>query len=282
MERWRAWMEAHVSRIPIPTPKSGPVPHFHPKPQVILFDVYGTLVAARYGDLEEQMRRNLAQESFMKTARFFGFSEKSGFLWADLFCRAVMEEHEHARAIGISRPEILVEEIWKKLMHSVPEAPNPEPHPMDVAMYRELVANPVAPYEGVAEMLKALRRRGYLLGLASNAQFYTRAILEYILESPLDAVFDARWTFFSYELGFAKPDPHFFRIIATRARRFSLEPQAVLMVGNDPFNDMEAATVHGLQAVLFLPVTAASPQSSRWGGPCLHRFDTLVQALANG
>ncbi|MEJ5349097.1 MAG: HAD family hydrolase [Desulfosoma sp.] len=271
-----------MSRIPIPTPKSGPVPHFHPKPQVILFDVYGTLVAARYGDLEEQMRRNLAQESFMKTARFFGFSEKSGFLWADLFCRAVMEEHEHARAIGISRPEILVEEIWKKLMHSVPEAPNPEPHPMDVAMYRELVANPVAPYEGVAEMLKALRRRGYLLGLASNAQFYTRAILEYILESPLDAVFDARWTFFSYELGFAKPDPHFFRIIATRARRFSLEPQAVLMVGNDPFNDMEAATVHGLQAVLFLPVTAASPQSSRWGGPCLHRFDTLVQALANG
>lgn len=282
MKRWRAWLKAHVSQTPHPTPECGPVPRFHPKPRVILFDVYGTLLAARHGDLEDQVRHRLAQESFVKTALHFGYSERTGILWAEKFYQAIAKEHEQARALGIARPEVLVENIWKTLLQNVPDPPHPAPHPMDVAMYRELVANPVAPFEGAAETLKALRRRGHVLGLASNAQFYTRPILEYVLNAPLHAVFDARWMFFSYELGFAKPDPHFFRLISTRARRFGLDPKVVLMVGNDPAYDMEAAQIHGLQTVLFMPGLSASSQESPWDGHRLVRLDALVQALGNG
>lgn len=279
MERWRAWLHAHVSRTPKPTPVFSAVPDVAPKPRVILFDVYGTLLAAHHGDLEHQLRHRLAQKSFVQTARFFGFSEDAGRKWAEGFYRAAAEEHERCRALGISRPEVLVESIWKDLLHSVPNAPTPSPDPLDVAMYRELVANPVSPFEGVIETLEALHRANYLLGLASNAQFYTGPILEYVLDAPLNAVFDPQWTFFSYELGFAKPDPHFFRLVATRARRSGLNPESVLMVGNDPVNDVEAAHIHGLQAVLFAPGASVSPHGARPSTPQIHRFDALVQAL---
>ncbi|ROQ93606.1 HAD family hydrolase [Desulfosoma caldarium] len=279
MKRWRAWLKAHVSQTPYPTPECGSVPHFDPTPRVILFDVYGTLLAARHGDLEDQVRRRLAQESFVKTALFFGYSEEVGNTWAENFYQAIAKEHEHGRSLGISRPEVLVEHIWKTLLENVADPPDPPPHPMDVAMYRELVANPVSPFEGAVETLRTLHGQGFLLGLASNAQFYTRPILEYALGTPLHAVFDERWTFFSYELGFAKPDPHFFRLIATRARRFGLDPEVVLMVGNDPVNDMEAAQIHGLQTVLFMPGVTAHLQDFPWNGPRTMRFDALVQAL---
>lgn len=279
MERWQVWMQAHVSRTPKPTPKDSPLPRFNPKPRVILFDVYGTLLTTLHGDLEEQLRRHRAQESFLKTALFFGFSELTGLMWAENFHRVLAEEHEHGRALGIAHPEVLVEEIWKKLIVKAPDAPILTPNPADLAMYRELVANPVSAYEGAAEMIKTLHRQGYVLGLASNAQFYTRPILEYILEISLHAVFDARWTFFSYELGFAKPNPHFFRLIAARARCLGLHPKAVLMVGNDPVNDMEAAQLHGLQTLLFLPGSCASPRELLWAGPSIRRFDALVRAL---
>lgn len=279
MEQWRAWLDAHVSRTPKPTAVSSAVPNVAPKPRIILFDVYGTLLAAHHGDLEQQLRHRLAQKSFVKTARFFGFSEDVGLQWAEGFYRAVAEEHERCRALGISRPEVLVESIWKELLLSVPNAPTPSPDPRNVAMYRELVANPVSPFEGVIETLETLRREGYLLGLASNAQFYTGPILEYVLDAALNAVFDPQWTFFSYELGFAKPDPHFFRLVATRARRSGLNPEDVLMVGNDPVNDVEAAHIHGLQAVLFSPKASGSPHGAQSSKPQIHRLDALVQAL---
>lgn len=279
MERWREWLEAHVTRTPKPTGGSGVVPHFDPKPRVVLFDVYGTLLAAKHGDLEHQMRQRLSEESFAETARRFGFSQRAARIWADGFFRAVAEEHERCRTIGIQRPEVLVERIWEDLLRSVPDPPATLPDPLDTAIYRELVANPVCPFQGAGDMLCTLRRHGCALGLASNAQFYTRPILEYIFEAALDDLFDPEWTFFSFELGFAKPDPYFFRLVVTRARRRGLNPEALLVVGNDPVNDMEAARNQGLQAVLFTPGLAASSPNTHWPGPRIDSFDALVQAL---
>ncbi|MEJ5364622.1 MAG: HAD family hydrolase [Desulfosoma sp.] len=315
MERWRDWLSAHVSRKPAPTAEAGSVPRLDPKPRVVLFDIYGTLLAARHGDLEAQVRNRPAEESFVETARFFGFSEEDGLAWAEGFFRAVKEEHERCRAMGIGRAEVLVERIWEELLRSVPDPPPTLPDPLDAALYRELKANPVSPYEGAAEALAALHREGYLLGVASNAQFYTVPILEYALggegrlfpgaeplgpaegegetaaltwEKPLsegasetapEALFHPDWIFFSFHLGFAKPDPHFFRLVATRARRCGWNPEEVLVVGNDPVNDMEAARLHGIQAVLFSPAPTATPLGASWSGPSVHRFDALVQAL---
>ncbi len=283
MDRWREWLEAHVSRTPVPTGQPGPVPRLDPKPRVILFDVYGTLLAARYGDLEAQGWDRPPEESFVKTARFFGFSEETGRKWAEGFFRAVSEEHERCRALGIRRAEVLVERIWEELLRSAPDPPDAVPDPVDAALYRELTANPVAPFEGAAEALAALRRDGYRLGLASNAQFYTLPVLDYALGGGapfLEATFDPDWLFFSFELGFAKPDPHFFRLIVTRARRCGLKPEDVLMVGNDPVNDIEAARLHGLQAVLFAPGGTARSSEAVGSAPRIGRFDALVQAVA--
>lgn len=315
MERWREWLAAHVSRTPAPAAETAAVPRLDPKPKVILFDVYGTLLAARHGDLEAQVRNRLAEESFVETARFFGFSEESGRSWAEGFFQAVSSEQERCRVLGIHRAEVLVERIWEELLANVPDPPQPLPDPLDVALYRELQANPVAPFEGAAQALAALRREGYILGLASNAQFYTVPILDYALgdyesfspeaegapfqdrsdQTPvwprqepfgaagaapaLEAFFHPDWIFFSFHLGFAKPDPHFFRLVATRARRCGWHPQEVLMVGNDPVNDMEAARLHGIQGVLFTPGLKGSTLGTSWSGPHVHRFDALVQAL---
>jgi putative hydrolase of the HAD superfamily len=276
-EQWTTWIRAAMPEMPASTFPEGAVPSLDPRPAVVLFDVYGTLVAPALGDLEAQVRNRAARESFTAAARQFGFSHEAGLRWAEDFYRIIDEEHASCRALGISRAEVVIERVWEKLLRDTPGY-RPEVHdPKDLALYRELQANPVAVYQGAADALTWLGRSGVVLGLASNAQFYTVPVLEACLGGALEELFDPQWIFFSFELGFAKPDPHFFRLVKTRALRSGLMPEQVLVVGNDPENDVAASRVHGLQAVLFEPGAVKQPGEDV---PRVANFQTLWQAVA--
>jgi putative hydrolase of the HAD superfamily len=268
-----------LSLLPDPEPvPAGPVltvPDVGSRIQVVLFDVYGTLVASKLGDLDQQLRRERERESFVDTARHFGFSDEVGLRWADRFYRDVEEDHEGCRRLGIQRGEVLVEVIWARLLEEA-GGPPPGVTAHDAALYRELAANPVAAFSGTSKTLLELKQRGFRLGLVSNAQFYTIPILERRLGIPLQQVFDSGWTFLSYRLGFAKPDPHFFRLVKTTALRKGYTPDAVLVVGNDPTNDVEASELHGLKAVLFAP----GHRSEASGRPVIQNLEVLPDALA--
>ncbi|SMC26796.1 putative hydrolase of the HAD superfamily [Desulfacinum hydrothermale DSM 13146] len=275
-EEWSAWIRAAMPESAAPTLPEGAVPGLRPRPAVVLFDVYGTLLAPTLGDLEAQVRDRASRDSFVATARHFGFSQEVGLRWAEDFYRIIEREHAACRAVGISRAEVVIERVWAELLGHSPGGGDGL-DPKDVALYRELQANPVTAYAGAADALAWLRRSGVVLGLVSNAQFYTVPILEACLGASLEDLFDPQWIFFSFELGFAKPDPHFFRLVKTRALRSGLTAEQVLVVGNDPENDVEAARTHGLQAVLFEPgaVKPLGEDVIR-----IANFQTLWQAVA--
>ncbi len=222
------------------------------KPKVILFDIYDTLMASAVGDLEAQVKLKTGPDSFVKTAERFGFDSSIGEKWCELFFSEIEVEHEANRKLGISRCEVLVERIWQDILNKTVSGGRAQKiRVRDLAIYREMVANPVAPFQGIVELWNKLLSHSVQIGIVSNAQFYTLPILAWLLEVNLDRYLNENLIILSCELGFAKPDPHFFRYVETRVRRSGFVPQDVWIVGNDPVNDIEASKPFGFTTVLF-------------------------------
>ncbi|SFN10381.1 HAD family hydrolase [Thermodesulforhabdus norvegica] len=223
-----------------------------PVPRAVLFDVYDTLVRSTIGDLEEQRRRKSDSSSFVDTALRFGFNSEIGARWHTLFFDYIEEEHSRCRRLGIMRAEVLVERIWDRILkETVPERSRFEEDARKIGLYRELKANPVAHFEGVLELWSFLNREKILVGLVTNAQYYTLPVLSWVLNVNLADYLTPQIVICSYALGYAKPDPYFFRYVETQIRRLGLESRHVWVVGNDPENDMAAAKPYGFTTVLF-------------------------------
>ena len=277
MESWRAILDQFPDPLEAPVGSGAGPLNLDPPPRVVLFDVYGTLVHTLAGDLDQQARERGALESFVITARRFGFSEDTGKLWQRRFFERIREEHRFCAEQGIARAEVLVDHIWRDLILDSGGDPRRTP-PRDVCIHRELAANPVAAYEGAAEAVRGLKEAGCQVGLVSNAQFYTLPIIGRRLGIRAEELFDPRWTFLSYRLGFAKPDAHFFRLVRTTALRAGIAPGDVLVVGNDPVNDIMAARLHGLRAVLFNPAVSSPAGPAGDEEPCLRDHRSLLPA----
>jgi putative hydrolase of the HAD superfamily len=98
-----------------------------------------------------------------------------------------------------------------------------------------------------------LRGRGLVLGIVSNAQFYTPLMLEGFLDSSLDDLgFDAECCAWSYRLLEAKPSTRIYEeALAGLERVHGIEPSEVLYVGNDLRNDIWPASLTGCRTALF-------------------------------
>lgn len=95
-------------------------------------------------------------------------------------------------------------------------------------------------YDDVPETWNWLRQRGLVIGIASNFD----ARLEVICQqtAPLQ---DADHLFCSARVGFAKPHPKFYAHVT---RTLQLAPAEILMVGDHPCNDVQAARDAGWKA----------------------------------
>ena len=94
----------------------------------------------------------------------------------------------------------------------------------------------------VADGWRQLTAAGLVVGIASN--FDSRLEVVRLGHPPLD---QAAWCFVSSEIGFRKPSPRFFEKIS---HRLGLPPEEILLVGDDPVLDYQAALAAGWQAVL--------------------------------
>jgi putative hydrolase of the HAD superfamily len=96
-----------------------------------------------------------------------------------------------------------------------------------------------------AAVFLALHGAGYQVGIASNFDSRLRLVLEGIPEMS-----GVRRLAISAEVGWKKPAPRFFARMCELA---ALEPEQVLLVGDDPDNDFAGARCSGLHALLFDP-----------------------------
>jgi putative hydrolase of the HAD superfamily len=105
---------------------------------------------------------------------------------------------------------------------------------------------------GLAATLQALRDRPLLLGIVSNAQFFTPLLFEAFLGcSAADLGFHRALCRWSYREGHAKPGARLFELLATGLEHLDLTRGEVLVVGNDMRNDIQPAAACGFQTALF-------------------------------
>jgi putative hydrolase of the HAD superfamily len=198
--------------------------------RAVLFDIYGTLLSSAAGELHpDPALRDLIATAHAASPHPF--------------------------------PEIDIREIHAAL--------HPELGPEEIealAIVHERRANPVTPMPGAAETLRHLAKKGFPLGLISNAQFYTVPILEETLGATLtDLGIDPDLCCFSYRERRAKPDPFLFEILRDKLARRGIPAAEVLFIGNDVRNDIDPARATGFRTALF----AGDPTSLRLCGRSL-------------
>ncbi|MGO9411344.1 MAG: HAD family hydrolase [Spirochaetia bacterium] len=239
------------------------------KPRAVLFDVYGTLLI-RIGDLHP---RHAAQQRGVEAiTRRHRLPTTASKLMADLQS-LISQRHAAQRALGKENPEVSIESIWAGLF---PDRPPDELRGMIVEY--ELATHPAWQMPGCLSLLRALARRETVLGIISNAQFYTPLFLHALLGVDLeDLGFGSPLCLYSCDFGIAKPEEALFNLARQRLREAGLRPEEVLMAGNDQQNDVEPAAKAGFMTVL-AALDGRSYAPAR-GSPGLPRPDAVIRRL---
>jgi len=217
---------------------------FHPPLRAVLFDIYGTLL------------RSSAGESHPDPA-----------------LRQLIEKAHAASPYPF--PEVDIREIHAALQ--------PQLSPTEIellAIAHEQAINPVSAMPGAAETLRELSSRSLLLGLVSNAQFYTIPAVETSLGNSITNLgIDPDLCIFSYQERRAKPDVHLFDLARDQLLERGINPEEALYIGNDVRNDIDPARATGFRTALF----AGDENSLRLRGRTLEQSgaDLVITDLLN-
>ena len=212
------------------------------KPRAVICDVYRTIldVGPPPADAEVQWaalwRERLGGAVRLTLGEFRSATDE-----------AVATQHAAARAMGIAFPEVNWAEIVRK---AVPEVEALDAAGQaDFAFRHSGLGHTVRAMAEAPLVLQKLRKRGVVLGIASNAQPYTLRELD---EALADTVAERMWfepvlCFWSFDHGYSKPDPHVFRLLTARLLAQGIMPRETLMVGDRADNDIAPARAQGWQ-----------------------------------
>ena len=169
--------------------------------RAVVFDIYGTLVVSGSGDIgaTDAEQKEAAMESILRDLKIEPPAGSDPL--SQRFVRHIKRHHQLSRSRGIQHPEVEIRDIWADLLER-----DRDELLETAAITYECATNPVWPMPGAQDLLAALRERGLLLGIVSNAQFYTPLMFEALLRTDLATLgFDAELCYFSYQFGEAKP-----------------------------------------------------------------------------
>jgi HAD superfamily hydrolase (TIGR01549 family) len=192
--------------------------------RAVLFDVYGTLVdGPRHPDRDARIA---------EVARRFGLAPRTaaGGRWDELVRRFHAQSPEPF-------PEMDAAQVWRGIFPGLSES-----RADAFALAVEEAIHPVCPTPWAETLLEAAAARQRPLGIVSNAQAYTKTLLDrYFPET-----FEPELCAFSYQLRIAKPDPRLFEKALRPLLRRGLQPAEILMVGDSPALDGAPAKALGL------------------------------------
>ena len=237
-----------LSPLPTPLKQSGKLDQ---KIKCILFDIYGTLFISGSGDIGAA--KKVSQETFLqKTGRIehllkkFKIKKNVKTLLKDFF-ETIEKNHAKLKKKGIDYPEIEIDQIWMSVIGDN----NPE-RAKKFAFEFELIVNPAYPMPNLKEVLRELKNRHIILGIISNAQFFTPYLFDWFLKSDLRHLgFEPDLILFSYKFGYAKPSSFLFEVVSSRLKNINIPTDSVLYVGNDMLNDIYPAQKVGFKTGLF-------------------------------
>ncbi|MBL7179980.1 MAG: HAD family hydrolase [Desulfobacterales bacterium] len=212
----------------------------------VLFDVYGTLFISASGDIGVAGQVSRQTDQLKNLLQTFGI-QKAPDLILEAFFATITAEHEEQKENGVDFPEVEIDRIWMRVLKS-----------SDLELIRafalefELIVNPVYPMPNLEKTLAGCKALNLLMGIISNAQFYTPALFHWFLGShPEHLGFHPDLLFYSYRCGYAKPSAHMFQLAAENLKHMNIPAQAALYLGNDMLNDIYPAQKIGFQTALF-------------------------------
>ncbi len=210
--------------------------------RAVIFDVYRTIlrVVPAPGDAASRWPRiweaHLGGQPRIDHARFTAS------------CEAVIaREHAAARGRGVPYPEVYWPDVVAEVVPEIRWVAGATRRSFERAVVEVDRRTQLMP--GSGPVLRLLLTAGMPLGIASNAQPYTLQELHgALVEIGLGmAAFRGELTFWSFEHGFSKPDPHVFQILGARLRARGIAPGETLMVGDRLDNDIAPASTFGWQ-----------------------------------
>ena len=230
---------------PVPTSLT-PRGNLEEKIEGILFDVYGTLFISRSGDIGMAKKKSPQMEKLEKLLQQFGIKKDPQSV-LNRFYAAIENQHERLKKKGVDFPEVEIDQIWMRVLE------NDDLETVRAfAVTFELIANPVYPMPNLGTLLSACQDSNVVMGIISNAQFYTPYLFNWFLGSPPeDLGFHPDLILYSYEFGYAKPSTFMFQVAADRLNHTNISVGSALYIGNDMLNDMYPAKQTGFKTGLF-------------------------------
>lgn len=235
--------------------------------KAIIFDIYGTLLISSSGDIDQaeisgnNLKIALQEAGYAFTEANMDNNEK---LTADLLSRFVKLIHQHQheqRQNGSPFPEVDIRKVWEDVVeyaiNSKMLIKEKNADPVKLTFIFELLSNRVWPMPGMKEIINYLTKKGYPLGIVSNAQFYTPVMMNFFLSDEISGEenirnFDADLSVFSYKLLIAKPDKKIFEpVLKNLKSKFGIHPEESVFVGNDMYKDIYTANASGMKTIFF-------------------------------
>lgn len=215
--------------------------------RAVVFDLYGTLLISDAGG--ERSGPEPDPEGMP------GLGDGLG--------KTIALHHERRRAEGVAFPEVEIREVWAEAM-AAGGFPVPSCEDLErIILEHECRVHPVWPMPGAIELLGELRERGMVMGIISNAQFYTLPVMEGLFGAGLDDLgFHPDLRVFSFEEGEGKPSLRLFEKLRDRAAALGIAASEIFYLGNDWKKDVLPARAVGFRAALF----AGDVRSLRLGG----------------
>lgn len=231
--------------------------------KAILFDIYGTILISGTGDISIAMEK---QNEFPISSILTGFGikllmdrESVDGQFAREINRLISEDHSRKKNRGIQFPEVEIREIWKEIIASLNrdlyiDGSMSDEQIEKAALTYECLINPVWPMPGLDSLLDFLYKSDkYILGIVSNAQFYTENILSALTDFKIaPGHFSEELIFYSFKENEAKPSKDFFQKAVSKLKTmYNIDPGEILYLGNDMLNDMYTASACGCKTALF-------------------------------
>jgi putative hydrolase of the HAD superfamily len=230
--------------------------------RAVLFDIYGTLLVSAVGDIGLTDPKAKSAALVEATAAVGLQYSGDGHRGTACLHEVIDSFHRAALAAGCDYPEVDILHVWQAtcrrlLEQGILRGPVVADGGLDVDLQRlaieyEIRANPVWPMPGLRSCLQCLVGARQLLGIVSNAQFFTPLMFPPVAGASLDELgFDRQLRYYSYLFHQAKPGCRLFREAAIALSRRGVEPEEVLFVGNDIRNDIWPAAQVGFRTALF-------------------------------
>jgi putative hydrolase of the HAD superfamily len=245
---------------PIPTgtePRINKLDHV----KAVIFDVYGTLFVSGSGDVGTAAAKNTAEAltRALVVSGFEGELEQAGLIGRELLKTEILEWHRAGHEAGTDCPEVEITKVWKRIIDALRNTEALTTPDVDLDQIRRLAleyecrVNPVFPMPGALETMEQIQERGRVLGIVSNAQFYTPLLLPAFFGRTVEACgFDPDWCIWSFRELKAKPSTALFPKLGQFLReKHNVGLGETLYVGNDMLNDIYCAREAGCKTVLF-------------------------------